>query len=49
MYEYGSAFYSFLASFAVRPAQRIVPLVASTLPVASIADFGRGQGAWLHV
>lgn len=49
MYEYGAAFYSFLDSFAVRSAQRIVPLVAGALPVASVADFGCGQGAWLHV
>ena len=49
MYEYGAAFYSFLDSFAVRSAQRIVPLVAGALPIASIADFGCGQGAWLRV
>ena len=45
MYEYGAAFYS----LAVRSAQRIVPLVAGALPIASVADFGCGQGAWLHV
>ena len=49
MYEYGAAFYSFLDSFAVRSAERIVPLVAEALPVSSIADFGCGQGAWLSV
>ena len=49
MYEYGAAFYSFLDSFAVRSAERIVPIVAGALPVASIADFGCGQGAWLSV
>ncbi len=48
VHEYGSTFYSFLDSFAARSASRIVPLVAAALPVASIADFGCGQGAWLH-
>lgn len=49
MYEYGAAFYSFLDSFAMRSAQCVVPLVTGALSVASIADFGCGQGAWLHV
>ena len=48
VHEYGSTFYSFLDSFAARSAGRIVPLVAAALPVASVADFGCGQGAWLQ-
>ena len=47
MHEYGTAFYSYLESFAVRSAQRVVPIVAAALPVASVVDFGCGQGAWL--
>jgi SAM-dependent methyltransferase len=49
VYAYGTDFYRFLASFAVRSAQRIVPLLTSALPVRSVADFGCGQGAWLSV
>ncbi len=49
VYEYGATFYSFLDSFAVRSAGRIVPLVMAALPIASVVDFGCGQGAWLHV
>ena len=48
MYEYGAAFYSFLDSFALRSAQQIVPIITGTLNVASVADFGCGQGAWLQ-
>jgi len=49
MHEYGAAFYSYLESFAVCSAQRVVPVVAAALPVASVVDFGCGQGAWLRV
>ena len=49
MYAYRTDFYRFLASFAVRSAQRIVPLLTAALPVRSVADFGCGQGAWLSV
>src|SRR5712691_5465037 len=49
VYEYRADFYSYLASFAIRSAQRIVPQLAGVLPVRSIADFGCGQGAWLSV
>jgi SAM-dependent methyltransferase len=49
VYEYGSDFYRFLASFAVRSAQRIVPRLTAVLPVRSVVDFGCGQGAWLSV
>ncbi len=48
MHEYGSSFYAFLNSVAGPSASRIVPLAAAALPVASVADFGCGQGAWLH-
>ena len=48
MHEYGAAFYAYLESFAVRSAQRVVPVVAAALPVASVVDFGCGQGAWLR-
>jgi hypothetical protein len=49
VYEYDADFYRFLASFAVRSAEQIVPLLTSLLPIRSVADFGCGQGAWLSV
>lgn len=49
MHEYGSDFYTFLNSFAIRSARIIVPVVAAAVPVASVADFGCGCGAWLSV
>jgi SAM-dependent methyltransferase len=49
VYEYGTDFYRFLASFAVRSAQRIVPKLAAVVPVGNVVDFGCGQGAWLSV
>jgi SAM-dependent methyltransferase len=49
VHEYGPDFYRFLASFAVRSAQRIVPKLTAAIPVRSVADFGCGQGAWLSV
>ena len=49
MYEYGTDFYRFLASFAVQSAQRIVPKLTAAVPVRSVVDFGCGHGAWLSV
>ena len=49
MHEYGTDFYRFLASFAVRSAQRVVPRLAAVLAVRDVVDFGCGQGAWLSV
>jgi SAM-dependent methyltransferase len=49
LYEYRANFYQYLASFAVRSAQRIVPKVAAMIQVRSVVDFGCGQGAWLSV
>jgi len=49
MYEYDTHFYRFVASFAVRSAEQIVPLLSSVLPIKSVVDFGCGQGAWLSV
>ena len=49
MHEYGTDFYRFLASFAVRSAQRIVPKVAAVVAIRNVVDFGCGQGAWLSV
>jgi len=49
MHEYGNDFYAFLSSFAVRSAQRVVPVVKAATGAASVADFGCGQGAWLSV
>jgi SAM-dependent methyltransferase len=49
VYAYGTDFYRFLASFAVRSAQRVVPLLTSASPVHSVVDFGCGEGAWLSV
>jgi len=49
MYRYDANFYSYLASFAVRSAQRVVPELAKLLEVKSVVDFGCGQGAWLSV
>jgi SAM-dependent methyltransferase len=48
MYAYDRDFYSYLASFALQSARRVVGRLSSALPVASIADFGCGQGAWLR-
>jgi len=42
-------FYRYVASFAVRSAEQIVPLLSELLPVNSVVDFGCGQGAWLSV
>jgi len=49
VHEYGTDFYRFLASFAVRSAEQIVPKLTAALPVRSVVDFGCGQGAWLSV
>lgn len=49
MQGYGADFYAYLDSFAGRSARRIIPLVTDAIPVASVADFGCGQGAWLQV
>src|SRR5712691_10089337 len=49
VYEYTADFYRYLASFAIRSAQRIVPQLAGVLRVRSVVDFGCGQGAWLSV
>jgi 2-polyprenyl-3-methyl-5-hydroxy-6-metoxy-1,4-benzoquinol methylase len=49
LHEYGDNFYRFLASFAVRSAEQIVPLLSGVIPINSIADFGCGEGAWLSV
>lgn len=49
VHEYDTDFYRFLASFAVRSAEQIVPLLTAVLPIDSVADFGCGQGAWLSV
>jgi SAM-dependent methyltransferase len=49
MYEYEDHFYRFLASFAVRSAEQIVPLLRALLPINSVVDFGCGHGAWLSV
>ncbi len=49
MHEYDADFYSLLASFAVRSAAEVVPLLSASLPVDSVVDFGCGQGAWLSI
>jgi len=49
MHEYGDDFYAFLSSFAVRSAQRVVPVVLAATGASSVVDFGCGQGAWLSV
>ena len=49
MLEYKDHFYLFLASFAVRSAEQIVPLLSALLPINSVVDFGCGHGAWLSV
>jgi SAM-dependent methyltransferase len=49
MHEYGDDFYAFLSSFAVRSAQRVVPVVLAATGASSVLDFGCGQGAWLSV
>ena len=49
LHEYGDNFYRFLASFAVRSAEQIIPVLNALLPINSVVDFGCGQGAWLSV
>jgi SAM-dependent methyltransferase len=49
LHEYNADFYGFLTSFAIRSAEQIVPLLRAELTIASVADFGCGQGAWLSV
>jgi hypothetical protein len=49
VYDYGEDFYGFLASFAARSAERIVPKLTAAIPIRSVVDFGCGQGAWLSV
>ncbi len=49
VHEYDADFYRFLASFAARSAEQIVPLLTTVLPIDSVADFGCGEGAWLSV
>ena len=49
MHEYNENFYRYIASFAVRSAEQIVPLLSAVLPIKSVVDFGCGQGAWLSV
>jgi SAM-dependent methyltransferase len=49
VHEYNADFYRYVASFAVRSAEHVVPLLTALLPINSVADFGCGQGAWLSV
>src|SRR5205085_7750181 len=49
MHQYDTDFYRFVASFAARSAEQVVPLLTSLLPIDSVADFGCGEGAWLSV
>jgi SAM-dependent methyltransferase len=49
LHEYDEHFYRFLASFAVRSAEQIVPLLNALLPIKSVVDFECGQGAWLNI
>jgi len=49
LYKYDNNFYRYMASFAVRSAEQIVPLLGSVLTINSVVDFGCGQGAWLAV
>ena len=49
MYEYDVDFYGFLSRFALESARRVVPKLASALPLRSVVDFGCGEGAWLRV
>jgi SAM-dependent methyltransferase len=49
VHEYGTDFYRFLASFAVRSAEQVVPELTAVVPVCNVVDFGCGQGAWLSV
>jgi SAM-dependent methyltransferase len=47
---YNPDFYRYLASFAIRSAEHIVPfLLNAELTIRSVADIGCGQGAWLSV
>src|SRR4029077_12507822 len=48
LYKYDGGFYDFLSSFALESARRVVPRLATPLPLRSVVDFGCGQGAWLR-
>ena len=49
MYQYDSVFYDYISKGAIASAEVVLPLVGRHLPVASVVDFGCGQGAWLSV
>lgn len=49
VHPYNTDFYDFLASFAIRSAAAVVPLLTGSMPIRSVADFGCGEGAWLSV
>jgi SAM-dependent methyltransferase len=49
LHEYNANYYRCMASFAVRSAQQIVPLLECLPRIDSVVDFGCGQGAWLSV
>jgi SAM-dependent methyltransferase len=46
---YGDAFFRGLDEGARRAAEAVVPIVLSSVPVASVVDVGCGSGAWLSV
>jgi hypothetical protein len=49
LHEYDENFYRFLASFAVRSVEQIIPLLSALLPINSVVDFGCGQGDWAPI
>ncbi len=49
MDAYDALFYAYVNQGALRSARVILPLVAGITSIASVVDFGCGQGAWLAV
>lgn len=47
LYQYGDVFFSSIGSGSARSADRLVPIVMSSLPVRSVVDVGCGTGMWL--
>ena len=48
-HQYDTAFFTYTDGMAVRSAQLMLPIVERLFPVRSVADFGCGNGGWLHV
>ena len=48
-YSYDATFYKYINRGAIRSAEIMLQRLLQTLKIASVVDFGCGQGAWLSV